>query len=369
MATPEERPAPQPRSGRGGPDRREAAIATLLAATAILLLLVVGLALRGSAGAGYDLDAYLAAAARVAAGGTPYQPETLGGPFRPGPGGLYLYPPPLAILLAPFAGLPRDVLVVGWLAARIAVLALGCLIMPVRPIVRGATLLVAAFSYPVLLDLNLGNVSLLVLVLTAVGWRFLDRPAGSVALAIVLAVRPPLLAVPAWQALRRRWRPVAWTILAGLTLVLVTLPLVGSRAYADFLTVARNLSGFIGVPRNVDLGSMAAAAGLQPPLPIVAYAAGALLGLAIIVVTVRLDRAAGYVATVGASLLLAPLLWPHYLVALLLPAALLADRGRWPGILLPLLAWLPEPLLPYVAIVGAVAPLLVGRRGEAAAAD
>ncbi len=79
------------------------------------------------------------------------------------------------------------------------------------------------------------------------------------------------------------------------------------------------------------------------------------------VVASRRDASAGYVATVGASLLLAPLLWAHYLAGLLLPAALLADRGRRWGLLLPLLGWLPEPLLPLVALAGALLPLLVAR--------
>ena len=68
-----------------------------------------------------------------------------------------------------------------------------------------------------------------------------------------------------------------------------------------------------------------------------------------------------------ASLLLAPLIWVHYLVVLALPAALLAARGyRW-AILLPLLGWLPEPALPLVAIAGAYLPLLAGRRPAASA--
>ena len=86
-----------------------------------------------------------------------------------------------------------------------------------------------------------------------------------------------------------------------------------------------------------------------------AYLLGAGIGVAVIVVASRRDASAGYVATVGASLLLAPLLWAHYLVGLLLPAALLADRGRRWGLLLPLLGWLPEPLLPLVALAARAA--------------
>jgi len=51
-----------------------------------------------------------------------------------------------------------------------------------------------------------------------------------------------------------------------------------------------------------------------------------------------------------ATLLTAPFMHPHYLVMLLLPAALLADRGRYWGLALPLLGWLPGDTLPLVAL-------------------
>jgi hypothetical protein len=41
-----------------------------------------------------------------------------------------------------------------------------------------------------------------------------------------------------------------------------------------------------------------------------------------------------------------------------LPAALLAARGRSWGLALPLLAWLPGPILPLVALGGCWAPML-----------
>ena len=57
-------------------------------------------------------------------------------------------------------------------------------------------------------------------------------------------------------------------------------------------------------------------------------------------VSLRYDRETSFMVTIGATLLLAPLLWDHYLATLLLPAAFLAQRGRWWGLALPLLAWL-----------------------------
>ncbi len=83
--------------------------------------------------------------------------------------------------------------------------------------------------------------------------------------------------------------------------------------------------------------------------------------------------------TTGASLLLSPLLWDHYLSMLVLPAALLADRGRPWAIALPVVAWLPvideswtvlypaiamtATFLPFIARTGRPEPL-----GEASAA-
>ena len=336
----------------------------ILGGLGVAIMLIAGLAMLGGAGTGYDLAAYLAAAGRILAGTTPYQPETIGGPFTPGPSGLYLSAPFLALVLTPLTKLPADSATVVWLLLRVAALTVACAILPVRPWIRGATLLVGAFSFPVLLDLNLGNVSILVVALMACGWRWLDRPAGSIALAVAILVRPTLLAVPAWQALRRRWRPIAWMMGALVVVGLATLPFVGATAYIDYLTVLRNVSDVLGAPRNVDLGSVVVGLGLAPPWPSLAYLVGAGIGVAVIVVASRRDVSAGYVATVGASLLLVPLLWAHYLVGLLLPAALLAERGRRWGLLLPLLGWLPEPLLPFVAVAAALLPLLVARRSE-----
>lgn len=342
-------------------ERRDVGRGVILGGLGVVIMLIAGSAMLGGAGTGYDLAAYLAAAGRILAGGTPYQPETLGGPFTPGPSGLYLYAPPLALVLTPLTRLPSETATVAWLLLRVAALTAACTILPVRPWIRGATLLVGAISFPILFDLNLGNVSILVVALLACGWRWLDRPAGSIALAVAILVRPTLAVVPAWQALRRRWRPIAWTVGALIVVGLVTLPFVGPRAYLDYLTVLRNVSDVLGAQRNVDLGSVVAGLGLPQPWPTLAYLLGAGIGVAIIVVASRRDASAGYVATVGASLLLAPLLWAHYLVGLLLPAALLADRGRRWGLLLPLLGWLPEPLLPLVAVAAALLPLLVAR--------
>jgi hypothetical protein len=79
--------------------------------------------------------------------------------------------------------------------------------------------------------------------------------------------------------------------------------------------------------------------------------------IAAILLGLRRDREVGFMMTLGASLLLAPLMWDHYLAALVLPAALLAQRGRPIGLLLPLLTWLPAEALPVVALAATYLPL------------
>ena len=92
---------------------REVALAIVLGLIGVSVMVIAGLAMLGGAGTAYDLSAYLGAAERITAGGTPYQPETLGGPFQPGPAGLYLYAPPLAAAMVPLAALPEATVTVG----------------------------------------------------------------------------------------------------------------------------------------------------------------------------------------------------------------------------------------------------------------
>ena len=239
--------------------------------------------------------------------------------------------------------------------------------MPVRPTIRCLVFAVAAITNPVLIDLNLGNVSVFVTAILAFVWRGLDRPLGSVALAVAMSVRPTLGLVLVWYLLRRRWRPVVWAIATGLFIVLLTLPIAGIDGYRDYLTVLRNLSEVTGQANNLDLGSTVLRNGGGPLGASLALYGGYALGIGAMLVSLRYDRETSFLVTIGATLLLAPLLWDHYLSMLLLPAAFLAQRGRWWGLGLPLLAWLPQEALPLLAVAGTLAPFLVRRPRERSA--
>jgi hypothetical protein len=340
-------------------------VALTAAGVGLLLLLAAQHMFHRAPSWALDFMAYRDAALRLAEEGSLYASQTVIGPFRPGPTGLYLYPPPLAVALTPLARSSFGDGAIIWYALHVACLAASCALMPVRPPIRLATFGIAALTFAVLRDLTMGNVSVLLLLPLVAGWRWLDRPAGSVALAVAASVRVSYGAFLVWMLLRRAWRSAAWMVLAGIVLILVTLPFVGFDGYRDYLATIRNLSDTTGVLRNSDLASAALALGVPKELAGLALLPGFLAAAAAIVLSVRRDTEIGYMVTLSASLLVPPLLWDHYLSALLLPAAFLAQRGRPWALGLPLLSWLPAVLLPLVALLAVILPFWARDRDPA----
>jgi hypothetical protein len=341
----------------------------LLGAIGVGVLALAAVGFIRSSGFAYDFAAYDLAARRLAAGGPLYPPGTAeaynGGSYA----GLYLYAPPLAAALIPITVMTPAAAAVAWFWLRIALLAMGCAILPVRRDVRMATFGVAALSFPVLYDLNLGNLSIVLFALSALMWRYRERPIASVALAAILSVRYSFALVPVGLLLRRRFRPIVWTIVAGLGFAAATLPIVGLGGWTDYVTILRSIRDISTGPHNFTLATTALALGVPDGVaPVFALA-----GIATALVTtgyaaLRRDGETALVVSLAGTLLFAPFFHPHYLVALLVPAAFLAGRGRWWGLALPLLGWLPGSVLPLVAIVGMVAPLLAGPPAEQPAA-
>ncbi|MEO8626333.1 MAG: glycosyltransferase 87 family protein [Candidatus Limnocylindrales bacterium] len=340
----------------------------LAAGVAMAGLLVLGLAMWSWVGRSpswaYDFHAYWEAALRLLSTGSPYTAETLAGPFRLappfrlGPDELFMYSPVLALLLVPLTALVESVAVIFWLVIRVAALGMTCSLMPIPGRLRVAVFGVALLSVPVLRDLELGNVSLIVTLLGVVIWRWLDRPVAGIALAVSLTVRPTMVVIGAWWLLRGLWRPIAWSAVAGFVVVLASLVWLRSEAWLQYPTVLGNVRDLMGVPSNVDLGSAVLLVGGPPWLAQLALYAGYAVAIGAVLLSLRRDRELSYVVTLMATLILSPLLWDHYLTNLLVPAAFLAARGRWWGLALPLLAWMPQPMLPLVALAGLLLPFL-----------
>ncbi|MEO6350834.1 MAG: glycosyltransferase family 87 protein [Candidatus Limnocylindrales bacterium] len=340
------------------PERWRTPLAVGFAFLALIVVLLFLAIWRTSTGWGYDFSAYYDAANRLQATGTPYQVETLSGPFRPGPGGLYLYSPALAVSLLPMADVPFDMATVLWLAVRFVLFLATFALMPVSRNIRLAVFTLACVTPSALEDLNLGNISLVVTFLGVIAWRYLDKPVAGVAIGLSMLIRPTMAVIAGWWLLRRRFAPVIATVATVALAVLASLPFVGLGGWFDFVAVLRNLSSVTGVPRNFDMASLALHLG-APTWFVTATLFGAYaIAVAAVLFSLRRDREVGFVVSVGATLLLSPLLWNHYLTHTWIVSAFLAARGRWWGILLPLLTWLPQEMLGFTALATTLLPFL-----------
>lgn len=335
----------------------------MLGAFGLVMLLLAARSFVASDGFAYDYLAYDAASRRLASG-LPLYPPGLAEAYNSGSyAGLYLYPPPLAVALVPFVILAPvpDTAALAWLGLRVAALAIGSALLPVSWVARGAVFAVASISFPVWYDLNLGNLSVVLFAISAVIWRFEGRAIGSVALAVAGVLRYPFgIVLLAWAA-ARRWRPVAWTILAGVVIGLATIPFVGIQGWFDYLAALTGLRDVSAGEHNLSFATTAAAYRLPGPAGLwVAFGMGAAI-LASAYAALRRDSATATVVALAATILFFPFFHPHYLVQLLIPAAFLAGRRQWWGLALPLLGWLPGDLMAPAALLGILAPLLPAR--------
>lgn len=311
-----------------------------------------------------DFVAYREAALRVAQGGSAYLPSTLAGPFLPYGDGLYMYPPVLALAIRPVAELDPAASAVAWYLLHVAALVVSAALMPVRAPIRLVTFGVASVSLAVIVDSMNGNVSTLLLVPMAAAWRWLDRPAASVAVAVATSVRTTFGLFLVWMLLRRAWRPAIWTVMAGATLLLISAVVVGIDGYREYLTVLGNVSVADEIGSS-DLARFAFWLGAPAADAWMANIVGWVLALAAIGLGLRRDAEVGFMVTLGASLLTAPLMWEHYLTLVMLTGAFLAARGRAWGLLLLPATWLPDHLLAFVAIAATLLPFLAREREQA----
>jgi alpha-1,2-mannosyltransferase len=314
-------------------------IATTLA---VLGVLILGAAMLRQASDptgqfGIDFGDYHGAARALLDTGHPYAAEMLAGPVDAQGLDRYRYPPPLAQLLTPVAGLPSGTAAAIWLLAQALAmiaavwLALGAAGVP-RHAERAAWSVVACLVFmPVFDTLWKGNVSgfvALVVTLVAMG----ERAAGVGAAAGTLLKVVPGTFLPLLLAEGRR--AVVAALLTGAAVVGVSL-LLSPTAWADYAIVFPNLlGGSADYATNLAPATLVDRAGLGAP-GAGAIRLGTLAGVVVLTVAAPViawrrpgfhGRAAGVTLAVGALLLLPAATWYHYLAALL-PVAALA----WPA--------------------------------------
>lgn len=324
--------------------------------------------------AGFDLQLLLDAARRVAAGGSPYDPTAVANGLQ-ARDLFYSYPPPVAQILVPFSGLPTWLVLTGWCLGAIAGLGAIAALLSRSPIGRpmvampalsldAALLALAAAPYffPFAVALLFGNVDawfpLLcggVMLTLVAGGRAPSRGAaalGGIGLAVAAAVKlhPGTLLVwlaTRWSGAVRPRRPAAIAIaaaaLTGLAILGLSLLAGGPRPWGEYLDYLR-LGGDADLASRVNIGPasqlalLAGDPGLARPLAL-AWAVVAIVAT-IVVARVARDPLESVAWAIVASLIVLPVTWYHYPVALL-PVALAAwTRSRGMGRSRRVVAWL-----------------------------
>ncbi len=334
----------------------------MLVASTLLVLgsLVLGLALVRQANDphgqfGVDFADYRVASERIAAGLSPYAPEMLRGPVDAQGTDRYRYPPVLAQVLAPTAGVPLGVVEMGWLVLQLAAVSIAVWIGGSwggsrRTLERALWTGVAVVLFlPVFDSLWKGNVSDIVALFVVLSAAAAAVGGIAATSATFLKVVPLTLIPAALLATggdrRRVVRAVAMTGAFALALFGVSFVL-SPQAWRDYAIVLPNLlAGGAPVSTNLAPWAVAAQLGLPDPIPSLVRVVSVAVALACLVASVwparvwpsrvwpsriwpaRVDRDARLLSATAAMLLLPAALWFHYLAALLPFAALAWQRA------------------------------------------
>jgi alpha-1,2-mannosyltransferase len=264
----------------------------------------------------YDFDrAYLPAAHLVLHGSSPYGPATraaLGSQLA------FVYPPIGAFLATPFAALPAH-------AADVLVTVLAALAVPAILVLLGVRdwrcLGASLLWMPTISAIHLGTVMVLLVLGVALAWRWRDHAVrAGLVLGLVVALKLFLWPLVVWLAITRRFRAaIVAAVSATLLFLAPWIPLDGAGmvSYPHRLNLLSSLEARLGFSPAALLSHLGVGWG-------VAQAVGYALGVGLLVLAYR--RRSSETTALGlvcaASLLLTPILWPNYLLIMLVPLAL-----------------------------------------------
>ena len=292
----------------------------LLGATPVVLLVGAAGAWAHSHTLAYDFDrAYLPAAHLVVHGASPYGPAThaaLGSQTA------FVYPPIGAFLAAPFTALSPH-------AADILVTVLAALAVPAIPALVGVRdwrcFGAALLWMPTISAVHLGTVGVVLALGVALAWRWRDHVVrAGLVLGLVVALKLFLWPLVLWFAMTRRFKVAA--VAASSSLVFLFAPWIplhgaGPTSYPHRLGVLASLEAKRGFSPAALLAHLGVGWGA-------AEAVGYALGITLLVLAYRRRRseAAALGLVCSAALLLTPILWPNYLLIMLVPLGLLRPR-------------------------------------------
>ena len=348
-----------------GRETRTALAAAVVAAIGWAGLIAIGLQLAALAtpALGFDLELLHEAGRALASGRSPYGVDLVGGTAPTATDLFYSYPPPVAQLMVPFAGVPSVVMLVLWAGGALA----GMLVIteilrrrlaPDRP--RVIVLLLVAAAAPVTLPfavgLLFGNYDVYFPVLY--GLMLIAAVTPSRGTGIVGGLGLVLASLKVHPASMGLWFVVRWlrvrgsgagtvvisAIALGLLALVLSVAIGGAGLWAEYIAVVRSGTGAVIVdPRNAGFAALVASSlGLDDPTARAVHIVVALLTVAVTVWAGlrRGDVLESFAWATAASLSTLPVTWYHYPSAMI-PIAIAAwlradtpDRRRVIGCIL-----------------------------------
>jgi hypothetical protein len=282
---------------------------------------------------------------------TPYPPADT---WRSQDGTPSIYPPFIAVMALPLGLLPFAVASVIWSALLMCTLALTLRAVGVRDWrIFGAAIL----SLPVFVALELGQVEILLVLATALLWRYRDTwLLAALALGLGLAIKPLMFPLLAWLLITRRVRALGASLAVAGAVTLASWAVIGFaglRAYPALLQAWDRAYGACGVSVSAFALKLGAPGLLATSLRLAA--AAALLTWAWRLARRPEGDRASFACAIGALVAAAPVFWGHYLVYFLVPIALAAPRldRRWLLLAVPWVLGSDDSLRMHLVHVGA----------------
>ena len=316
---------PEVGSGLGGGLSRDrvlwmASIAFCGVLPALVLALVFAAAI-GDGSYGIDFRQVYHASQDVLAGRNPYPDRDA---LLTASGEPWVYPPLLALLLAPLTLLPIGAASVLVMLSLVAV----ALAVPYALGVRDWRCYGIVMLWPpVISAIQTGNVTLWLALAAALAWRFRDRlvPA-SASVGVTLAVKFLLWPLLVWFAATRRLASALLAAGIGLGLLLGSWAVIGFDGLRGYPDLLRRLQDAVGDDAYTltnlldDLGAPS----------VVARGVWLLVGFVLLAacahVARRGDERSGIILALAAALALTPLVWLHYFALLVVVTAIARPR-------------------------------------------
>ena len=327
------------------------------------------LAIAGTDELGWDFRyTYLRAAELVLDGGSPY-PELDDAVLESGTA--YVYPPQLAVVLAPVSALPEDIVV--WLAFAGALASLmGALaLLGVSDVRCYAAVLVWGSTSSAL---EMTNITAFLALAVACAWRFRATiwPLATI-LGLAISTKLFLWPLAVWALATGRHRALVRAMGLGFAVVFAAWAVIGFDDLTRYPELLRRFSEVQGEQNSYSIVAVVVSLGGGS---LVGQALTLAVGGALLLASVRfglrgLDDERSFIAAIGAALLLTPVAWLHYYVLLAVPLAI--ARPRFSAIwLVPIVLWVCprdgngdglQPLIP-VAVTLVLTAALLSRPGE-----